>query len=699
MKKAQLLITLALLTLLVAVNQYSKDPSKSFFGGLPWWGWTAIGLFLLIAGIVFALRDSRRARLLLEEPPPEMRGTRIDDQLTEEQRLMYDPDGPDYPHPVIIKDRCIGCHACVDACPHDVLAIVNNISQPIAPDQCMEDTSCQVECPVNPKACIVVNTNKKIKPRPAPNRDASFMTNVPGCYIIGDVSGTPLIKNAANEGSQVAMHVAHELLHGNGNRPQVDYDIAIVGAGPAGLSAAIMAKKLGLRYIGIEQDTVMATIVKYPKGKYVFLKPETMEWLGGIRLPGLEEYVEEVLEEFAGEARRVEVKRLLQEERTGTLKEDGAALLDSIRSRYQEMLEAELMRKVLDSDTNGDVDLAARQLLGDVRKRFEEKGSTLEAWMREMMSDDSASSLVRARQRFEALLDGEEKHHLARLLEEERAGTLKADDTVKLDRLNLARQQHGAELESVVASGRLDDARYAALAEARGKVAGDQREVLLNTWILNMKENAVVINENESCKSVKKAEDGDYFTLQTEKGREKEKMSYRVRRVVLAIGNSGTPMKLKVPGEEIKVTRDGRTEDKVKYKLTDPEEYKQRKVIVVGAGNSAIEAAVDMVARRQGDRISFRGSDEINEVTLVIRSDLKNDLKFGNKQQIYDCIDEGKIKAYFGTAIKEVRDGEVVLMNARTQEEKATVPNDYIFALIGGDKPTKFLESIGIKIG
>ena len=52
MKKAQLLITLALLTLLVAVNQYSKDPSKSFFGGLPWWGWTAIGLFLLAAGIV-----------------------------------------------------------------------------------------------------------------------------------------------------------------------------------------------------------------------------------------------------------------------------------------------------------------------------------------------------------------------------------------------------------------------------------------------------------------------------------------------------------------------------------------------------------------------------------------------------------------------------------------------------------------------
>ena len=119
---------------------------------------------------------------------------------------------------------------------------------------------------------------------------------------------------------------------------------------------------------------------------------------------------------------------------------------------------------------------------------------------------------------------------------------------------------------------------------------------------------------------------------------------------------------------------------------------------MVGAGNSAIEAAVDLVARRDGDQIAFRPDDEINEVTLVIRSDMKNDLKFGNKLQVYQCIDEGKVKAYFGTAIKEIRDAEVVLMNARTSEEKVTIPNDFIFAMIGGDRPTKFLESIGIKI-
>ena len=517
MKKSQLLIILALTALLLAINLYSRDDiaGKAYFGGLPWFGWAGVSLLLILVGIGFALRDAARARRLLEEPPAQDKGEETASaQLTPELLDKYDPDGATYPHPVIVTERCIGCHACVDACPHDVLAIVGGVAKSIAGAQCMEDTSCQVECPVNPKACIVVNTTKKIPPRKVPTRDASFMTNVPGCYIIGDVSGTPLIKNAANEGADCIKHIVEDL-HAAPGEPKAELDVAIIGAGPAGLSAAILAKQAGLRYVTIEQDKVLATIDAYPANKYVFFKPETMESRGGISVDG----------------------------------------------------------------------------------------------------------------------------------------------------------------------------------------AGLQREVILETWTRTMMDNGVAVNENESCKSVKKAEDGDYFTISTEQGLAKDKKIYNARRVVLALGNRGTPMKLRLPGEEMKVTRDGQTEDKVKYKLTDPEVYRRRKIIIVGAGNSAIEAAVDLVARRDGTKITFRPDEEINEVSLVIRSDLKNDLKFGNKQQVYDCIDEGKIKVYFGTAIKEIRDDEVVLMNARTQEVKTTIKNDYIFAMIGGDRPTKFLEAIGIKIG
>src|SRR5256714_5143098 len=396
MKKSQLFVILALWALLMPINLVTKDPSKSFFGGLPWWGWIGIGLFLVITGVSFAVRDSRRARLLLENPlppKPEEDDGRI--RLTREEPEKYGPDGPTYPHPVVITERCIGCHACVDACPHDVLAIVNGVSTPIARDQCMEDTACQVECPVNPKACIVVNTNKKIPPRKVPNRDASFMTNVPGCYIIGDVSGTPLIKNATNEGTDCIKAIHEELRNGTPPEPKSNVEVAIIGIGPAGLSAAITAQQLGLKYVGIEQDKVLATIEAYPANKYVFFKPETMEPRGGVRPEGM----------------------------------------------------------------------------------------------------------------------------------------------------------------------------------------GAQREAILEEWTRVMKETGVQINEMESCKSIKKAEDGDYFVIQTEQGTEKKKVIYNARRVVLALGNRGTPMKLRVEGEEMKVTRDGKIEDKVKYKLTDPEEYKRKRVI------------------------------------------------------------------------------------------------------------------------
>jgi thioredoxin reductase len=88
----------------------------------------------------------------------------------------------------------------------------------------------------------------------------------------------------------------------------------------------------------------------------------------------------------------------------------------------------------------------------------------------------------------------------------------------------------------------------------------------------------------------------------------------------------------------------------------------------------------------------------MNEVTLVVRNGVTNDIRFGNKLKLYHCIDEGKVELYWDTAVKEIRDGEVVLMDRDTQEVKATVANDYIFALIGADRPTKFLESIGISI-
>jgi len=73
-------------------------------------------------------------------------------------------------------------------------------------------------------------------------------------------------------------------------------------------------------------------------------------------------------------------------------------------------------------------------------------------------------------------------------------------------------------------------------------------------------------------------------------------------------------------------------------------------------------------------------------------------VKFGNKFQLYQCSDDGIIDLRFGIGIKEMREHELVLENVKTKEEVGTIPNDYVFALIGGERPNRFLESIGITI-
>lgn len=630
MKAFQIILCLMVIGLLVGLNVAFVPAGAPKLGGLSWAGWASILLIGMAIGFFAVFNDSTRAfgffKRRDEKAAPAVHvRTLTDNELAELKLDKY--RGPSYPHPVIFPERCIGCQSCVDACPHDVLAIVDGVASAIAPDLCMEDTACQAECPVNPKACIVINTSKEVRSLPTPSRDGStFETNVPGCFIIGDVSGVPLIKNAVKEGADVIACIAQELKAAP-SEPKAEFDVAIIGIGPGGASAAATAHEHGLKYVGLEQTTILSTIDLYPKGKYIFFKPDTKDWSGGIPVAGL---------------------GLSKAKYGGGDAGDDQQVIDAVGPQLSDIVHLQ-------------TPALQQQLIAKIPEP------------------------VRAK--------------LAVLLEE------KLEKELKKRVVSFLRSKGTSDWSSVYQahflpeSARLLDGFSAEVADQlQTKIPGDQRENILDVWLGSLAAKGVKINENESCKAVKKAENGDYFVVTTEAGAEKTTQTYNARRVVIAIGLRGAPNKLRLPNEDLKIKVEGRVVDKVIYGLSNPMDFQGFRIAVVGGGNVAAEAAVDLVATRDGASIAPRQPDQMNRVTLLIRDYLAPTVKFGNKYQLYQCADDGIIDLKFGVGIKEMREHELVLENVKTKEEIGTIANDFVFALIGGERPNRFLESIGITI-
>lgn len=181
-------------------------------------------------------------------------------------------------HPVVDPDICIGSGACIKACPeHDILGISGGKAQTINGSRCVGHGACFHACPVEAIMLCIGTEKRGVE---LPHISQEFETNIPGIFVAGELGGMGLIKNAVEQGKQAVEY----FLKKSYSKSQAKYDVIIVGAGPAGISASLTAAKNNLKFLTLEQDSLGGTVFSFPRAKIVMTAPMDLPLWGKVKL-------------------------------------------------------------------------------------------------------------------------------------------------------------------------------------------------------------------------------------------------------------------------------------------------------------------------------------------------------------------------------------------------------------------------------
>jgi thioredoxin reductase/ferredoxin len=389
--------------------------------------------------------------------------------------------GPQAQHPKIDANHCIGCATCTTVCPEgDVLAMLGGKAVIVNGYKCIGHSLCAEACPVGAITMVMAD--------PSVSADIPYLTpehetTIKNLFIVGELGGLALIKNAINQGRACVDTIARRMAAHGSSRPASDiYDVLIVGAGPAGISASLRAIEKKLNYVTLDEGDLGGTVAKYPRQKLVLTSPVEFPMYGKFK-------------------------------KTELSKEDLLAFWNQVLQR--------------------------------VDFKFQ---------------------------------------------------------------------------------------------------------------------------KGEKVEDIRKGEDG-LFTVHASKN------LYRTRNVVLALGKSGSPRKLGVPGEEL---------PKVMYRLIEADHYVHKKILVVGGGDSAVEAAMGLA------------SQVGNSVMLSYRQGAFARIKERNTQRLDEFVRKGKLKVILNSKpVEFTKDSVLLEVNGATQR----FPNDFVWIFAGGEPPTAFLKKIGAGFG
>jgi len=220
-------------------------------------------IYLIAIGVVMLLYLKRQKRLQSQQV------------AVLKEAIQTGLNEPPSLHPVVDPTRCMGSGACAKACPEKALGVVDGKMVLINAAHCIGHGACLAACPVEAIKLVFGTEKRGID---IPNISPEFETNVPGIFIAGELGGMGLIRKAAEQGRQAIDAIRKRAGPGD------DFDVVIVGCGPAGISAGLSALEHKLRYKVLEQeDSLGGAVYHYPRQKIAMTAPVELAIIGQVK--------------------------------------------------------------------------------------------------------------------------------------------------------------------------------------------------------------------------------------------------------------------------------------------------------------------------------------------------------------------------------------------------------------------------------
>lgn len=224
----------------------------------------SLAIFLCIAVVAIYLRKKSKESKIVEEKIRKATEAGLNEPVSL--------------HPYIDVNSCIQTGACIAACPeHDILGIRNGKATIINASHCIGHGACFHACPTGAISLRIGTAKRGVE---LPHVSQNFETNVHGIFIAGELGGMGLIKNAVEQGRQAVENLVKSVNKDH----RADYDLIIIGAGPAGISGSLTAKKNGLKFLLLDQDTLGGTVFTFPRKKIVMTSPMDLPLFGKVKL-------------------------------------------------------------------------------------------------------------------------------------------------------------------------------------------------------------------------------------------------------------------------------------------------------------------------------------------------------------------------------------------------------------------------------